>query len=147
MNGRGFPDTLEPNGDPLVSTAGRLQFQPISSKVTCNPGERVLLRLSNLGYRNHAMTVDNIDLTIVAKDASLLKGRDGTTNYIHTNTVDIGPGESRDVIFEAPGPGEYLLYDRDYSYLANGGGTGYGGMMTKIVVSDGSLPAQTSANA
>jgi FtsP/CotA-like multicopper oxidase with cupredoxin domain len=147
LNGRGFPDTLEPNGDPLVSTAGRLQFQPISSKVTCNPGERVLLRLSNLGYRNHAMTVDNIDLTIVAKDASLLKGRDGTTNYIHTNTVDIGPGESRDVIFEAPGPGEYLLYDRDYSYLANGGGTGYGGMMTKIVVSDGSLPAQTTANA
>jgi FtsP/CotA-like multicopper oxidase with cupredoxin domain len=147
LNGRGFPDTLEPNGNPLISTAGRLQFQPISSKVTCNAGERVLLRLSNLGYRNHAMTVDNIDLTVVAKDASLLKGRDGTNNYIHTNTVDIGPGESRDVVFEAPGPGEYLLYDRDYSFLANGGGTGYGGMMTKIVVSDGSLPAQTTANA
>ena len=61
--------------------------------------------MSNLGYQNHAMTVDNIDLQIVAKDASLLKGRDGTTNYLTTNTVDVGPGESRDVIFTAPEPG------------------------------------------
>jgi FtsP/CotA-like multicopper oxidase with cupredoxin domain len=148
LNGRGYPDTTRPSGDPMVSSAGRLQYQPISSLITCNAGERVLLRLSNLGYRNHAMTVDNIDLTIVAKDANLLRGRDGTENYIRTNTVDVGPGESRDVIFEAPRPGEYLLYDRDYSNLANSGGKGYGGMMTKIVVSDaGSLPPQITANA
>ena len=62
----------------------------------------MLLRLANLGYQDHAFTFDNIDLTVVAKDASLLEGRDGTTNYQTTNTVDIGPGESRDVIFTAP---------------------------------------------
>ena len=134
LNGRGYPDTMAPNGDPLTTSAGRLQYQPISSLITCNTGERVLLRLSNLGYQNHAMTVDNIDLQIVAKDASLLKGRDGTINYITTNTVDVGPGTSSDVIFTAPDPGEYLFYDRKYSYLENGGGTGYGGMMTKIIV-------------
>ncbi len=100
-----YPDTVAPNGNPLSTAAGRLQYQPISSLVTCNTGDRVLLRLSNLGYQNHAMTVDNIDLQIVAKDASLLKGRDGTTNYITTNTVDVGPGESRDVIFVAPESG------------------------------------------
>ncbi|HZC52537.1 MAG TPA: multicopper oxidase domain-containing protein [Mycobacterium sp.] len=148
LNGRAYPDTLAANGNPLVTTAGRLQYQPISSLVTCNTGDRVLLRLSNLGYQNHAMSVDNIDLQIVAKDASLLKGRDGTTNYITTNTVDVGPGESRDVIFVAPDPGEYLLYDRKYSYLENGGGPGYGGMMTKILVgAPGHYPAQTVANA
>ena len=148
LNGRGYPDTLQPGGDPLSTAAGRLQYQPITSLVRCNAGDRVLLRMSNLGYRNHAMTVDNIDLTIVAKDASLLKGRDGTQNYIVTNTVDVGPGESRDVIFVAPGPGEYLLYDRNYSYLANGGGPGYGGMMTKILVgAPGTYPAQSAANA
>ena len=147
LNGRAYPDTVAPNGNPLSTAAGRLQYQPISSLVTCNTGDRVLLRLSNLGYQNHAMTVDNIDLQIVAKDASLLKGRDGTTNYITTNTVDVGPGESRDVIFVAPNPGEYLLYDRKYSYLENGGGSGYGGMMTKIVVgAPGHFPAQTVAN-
>jgi len=148
LNGRGYPDTVAPNGDPNVTAGGRLQYQPISSLVKCNTGDRVLLRMSNLGYQNHAMSVDNIDLQVVAKDSNLLKGRDGTTNYLTTNTVDVGPGESRDVIFTAPGPGEYLLYDRQYSYLENGGGTGYGGMMTKILVgAPGTYPAQTVANA
>ncbi|MCU1657897.1 MAG: multicopper oxidase [Pseudonocardiales bacterium] len=147
LNGRAYPDTIAGNGNPLVTTAGHLQYQPISSLIRCNAGDRVLLRLSSLGYQNHAMSVDNIDLQIVAKDASLLKGRDGTKNYITTNTVDVGPGESRDVIFVAPSPGEYLLYDRKYSYLENGGGPGYGGMMTKIVVgAPGTYPAQTVAN-
>jgi len=154
LNGRGYPDTIAPNGQRdakgnLTSTDLRLPSQPISSLVTCNTGDRVLLRMSNLGYQNHAMSVDNIDLQIVAKDASLLKGRDGISNYITTNTVDVGPGESRDVIFVAPDqPGEYLLYDRKYSYLQNGGGPGYGGMMTKILVgAPGTYPQQTVANA
>jgi FtsP/CotA-like multicopper oxidase with cupredoxin domain len=148
LNGRAYPDTIEANGDPTSTAALRLQYQPISSLIECNAGDRVLLRLSSLGYQNHAMSVDNIDLTVVAKDASLLMGRGGTTNYLTTNTVDVGPGESRDVIFVAPSPGEYLLYDRKYSYLENGGGPGYGGMMTKIVVrAPGTLPPQTVANA
>jgi FtsP/CotA-like multicopper oxidase with cupredoxin domain len=148
LNGRAYPDTIAGNGDPLSTDAGRLQYQPISSLIRCNVNDRVLLRLSNLGYQNHTMSVDNIDLQIVAKDAALLKGRDGTKNYITTNSVDLGPGESRDVIFVAPRPGEYLLYDRKYSYLENGGGTGYGGMMTKIIVgAPGTYPPQTVANA
>ena len=147
LNGRGYPDTVAPNGNPLTTAAGRLQYQPISSLIQCNVGDRVLLRLSNLGYQNHAFTVDNVDLKIIAKDAGLLKGRDGTTNYISTNTVELGPGESRDVIFVAPQPGKYLLYDRKYSYLNNGGGTGYGGMMTEIRVgAPNTYPAQTVAN-
>lgn len=153
LNGRGYPDTLEPNGNPMSVAAGRLQYQPISSLVHCNAGDRVLLRLSNLGFQNHAMTVDNIELTVIAKDASLLQGRPsaggapGVKNYLETNSVDVGPGESRDVLFTAPSPGEYLLYDRNYSYLDNGGGPGYGGMMTRIVVEDGTLGPQLSANA
>ncbi len=149
MNGRGYPDTLAPNGDPLIPPSDpRLQYQPISSLVHCNSGERVLLRLANLGFQNHAMTVDNVDLTIIAKDASLLRGRDGSTNYVTTNTVEIGPGESRDVLFTAPGPGEYLLYDRTYAYASNGGGAGYGGMATKIRVEPpGTLAPQTAPNA
>jgi FtsP/CotA-like multicopper oxidase with cupredoxin domain len=149
LNGRSYPDTLAPNGDPMTTPADpRLRYQPISSLVTCNSGERVLLRLANLGYKNHAVTVDGIDLTVVGKDASLLRGRDGTAHYTVTNTVEIGPGESRDVIFTAPAPGTYLLYDRDYLALANGGGGGYGGQMTEIRVSPtGTLAPQTGANA
>jgi FtsP/CotA-like multicopper oxidase with cupredoxin domain len=147
LNGRCYPDTLAPGGDPLSAAAGRLRYQPISSVVTANAGERVLLRLSNLGYQNHAITADGIDLQIVARDATLLRGRDGTADYETTNTVDIGPGESRDVLFTAPSPGTYLLYDRDYANLNNAGGRGYGGQMTEIRVSPpGTLPAQQRAN-
>ncbi len=151
LNGRAWPDTLQPNSDPMAEPATavgrRLRYQPISSLITCNSGERVLLRLASLGYQSHSMTIDDISMTVVAKDAALLEGRDGTKAYITTNSVDVGPGESRDVIFTAPAPGTYLLYDRRYSYLGNGGGPGYGGMMTRIVVHDpGTLPPQLNAN-
>jgi FtsP/CotA-like multicopper oxidase with cupredoxin domain len=167
LNGRAYPDTVAPNsvaagpannqnvfpvgalpviGADPAAAANRLQYQPISSLINCKVGDTVLLRLANLGYQNHSFTVDNIDLTVIAKDASLLKGRDGTANYITTNTVDLGPGESRDVLFTAPSmPGKYLLYDRKYSYLNNGGGGGYGGMVTEIRV-NASLADQTEPN-
>ncbi|MDQ2757251.1 MAG: multicopper oxidase domain-containing protein [Actinomycetota bacterium] len=146
LNGRAYPDTVAANGNPLKTDAGSLQFQPISSMIQARPGERVLLRLSSLSYNDHSLTCDEIDMTVIAKDASLLKRPDGTRNYQVTNTVTVGAGESRDVIFTAPDtPGEYLLYDRDYNFLANGGGAGYGGMMTKIVVSS-TVPAQLHPN-
>ena len=134
LNGRGYPDTWRPTATRLVTTAGRLQYQPISSLVTCNAGDRVLLRLSNLGYQNHAMTVDNIDLQIVAKDASLLKGRDGTGTTSPPTRSTSARARAATPSSSHPAPGEYLLYDRNYSYLDNGGGPGYGGMMTKILV-------------
>lgn len=148
LNGRVYPDTLAPNGDPMSAAAGRLRYQPNSALVTCEPGERVLLRLANLGYQNHVMTADGIDLTVVAKDANLLVSTDGTRNFQTTNTVEIAPGESRDVLFTAPDVGTYLFYDRNYSYLNNSGHPGYGGQLTEIrVLPTGSLPRQTVANA
>lgn len=147
LNGRGYPDTVEPAGNPQSAAAGRLQYQPISSLITCNAGETVLLRMSNLGYQNHALTLDNVDMQVIAKDASLLRGRDGYTNYLETNTVDVGPGESRDVLVTPHEPGEYLLYDRNYAYLGNGGGPGWGGMMTVLRVgAPGTYGPQTQPN-
>jgi len=64
-------------------------------------------------------------LTLVAKDASLLQGRDGSKHYLTGNSVQVGPVRGRDVLFTAPAPGTYLLYDRDYGYLNNGGCGGY----------------------
>ena len=138
LNGRAWPDTVEGPQDPMDDNAGRLQFQPISSRIWAVPGERVLLRLANLGYRDHAITVDDFPLTIVAKDARLMADAGGASHFETVQTVNVGPGESRDVIFTAPDVGEYLLYDRSFSYLSNGAGpdgvVGYGGMMTRISV-------------
>jgi FtsP/CotA-like multicopper oxidase with cupredoxin domain len=147
LNGRSYPDTLEPDGDPMSAAAGRLRYQPISSLVTANTGEKVLLRVANLGYQYHALTADGIDLTVVGKDAALLRGRDGSAEFLVTNTVVIGPGESRDIIFTAPDPGTYLLYSRDLASTTNGGGAKLGGQTTEIRVSaPNTLRAQTKPN-
>ena len=79
LNGRGYPDTIAAGGDPTVGrrrAACSTSRSARSSRATS--GETVLLRLSNLGYQNHALTLDNVDMQVVAKDASLLRGRDGT---------------------------------------------------------------------
>ncbi len=160
MNGRAYPDTLRPNIDPmdtrpdsnaaLQSASGQsLRYNPISSLVKCNGGDRVLLRIANLGYQHHAMTLDGIPMKVVAKDASPLVGNGPDLTY-YTNTVEVGPGESRDVIFTAPAvasPTTFRLYDRNYAYLSNAGGAGYGGQMTEVRVSPlGTLGPQTAAN-
>jgi FtsP/CotA-like multicopper oxidase with cupredoxin domain len=149
MNGRSYPDTLALGSDPLtVPTDPRLQFQPISSLITANAGEQVLLRLVTLGYQQAAMTVPGITLRTIAKDAVYLKSRDNTSTAFDTNTVYIGPGESTDVIFTAPtfigGNGAYdtyYLYNRNYVDSTNDSSAsgGFGGQMTEIRV----YPANT----
>jgi len=173
LNGRVYPDTLESNapineaasinflavetdanGD-LMPPPGRpdLQYQPHSSLVTCNAGERILLRFANLGFEKESMSLAGIDMKVVGKDATLLRGRDGADFSYTTNTIPIGPGESYDVTFEAPayqGPGPYdtyLLYNRNYRGSNNLDGSGYGGQMTEVrVYPAGTLGTQSLPN-
>jgi FtsP/CotA-like multicopper oxidase with cupredoxin domain len=156
MNGRAYPDTLQPSSDPLADTDPMqadgqysLKYNPISSVVAGKAGETILLRIANLGYQHHAMTLNGIPMTVIAKDASPLVG-DGRDITYETNTVEVGPGESRDVLVKLPAPTDlsaggyqvFRLYDRNYAYLDNGGSAGYGGQMTEVRV----FPANTNAD-
>jgi FtsP/CotA-like multicopper oxidase with cupredoxin domain len=183
LNGRVYPDTLVPNapidlatsahalsvlrdasGD-LLPPPGRpdLQYQPLSGLVTCNPGDRVLLRFANLGFRDAAMTLAGIKLRVVGKDATPMKGRDGTSTSYEASTVSFGAGESIDAIFTAPGldaanlkpdAGDgrgpynaYVLHNRAYARSNNlGGGAGFGGQRTELRVYQAPLPPQTVPN-
>lgn len=176
LNGRVYPDTLAPNspinvpasanaltvqtdaaGD-LIPTVGyeHLQYQPLSALVTCNAGERVLLRFANLGFREAVMTLAGIKMKVVGKDATPMKGRDGTDTSYEASTVSFGAGESIDAIFTAPayvGPGvydTYVLHDRAYERSNNLAATGaarYGGRRTEVrIYPAGTLPAQTLPN-
>ncbi|MFN2172339.1 MAG: multicopper oxidase domain-containing protein [Candidatus Promineifilaceae bacterium] len=167
LNGRVHPYTLLPNspidlaastncltvqtdgnGD-LMTNPGyeHMQYNPHSSLITCNAGERVLLRLANLGFREVAMTLAGIKMRVVGRDASTMKGRDGTNTSYLTNTLLIGAGESYDAIFEAPayeGPGPYdtyILYNRRYTQESNLSPGGSGGQRTEVRV----YPAGTLA--
>jgi FtsP/CotA-like multicopper oxidase with cupredoxin domain len=171
LNGRVYPDTLAPNapinaaaslhalavdtdanGD-LIAPDGHpeLQYQPHSSLVNCNAGERVALRFANLGFREQAMTLAGIQMRVVGRDATPMRGRDGTDTSYETDTINIGPGESYDVIFTAPahsGPGydTYMLYNRNYTRSNNLALGGFGGQATEIRVYGGVVAPQAYPN-
>jgi FtsP/CotA-like multicopper oxidase with cupredoxin domain len=156
INGRCYPQTVLQNSEPSLPN------QPISSLVQCKPGERVLLRLANLGYQQHTMQLQGIRLKVVGEDATLLRSPGGADLSYWSNSLYIGPGEARDVIFTAPaydparrsaadslGPyNVYLFANRSARKLSNDGRPGPGGMMTEVRVYDPSiaLPAQKSPN-
>jgi FtsP/CotA-like multicopper oxidase with cupredoxin domain len=176
LNGRCYPETTLPNDDPSLPDELRYgtpnpnydnavdYSQPNSSLIQVNGGERVLLRLANLGYLQHAMQLPGISMHVVGQDASLLRNGSGPgavdTSYF-TNTLYIGPGEARDVLFDAPaydaarpsgsdGRGNYNVYyfrNRDWRRLSSNGARGPGGspsgMMTEVRVYQSPLPAQT----
>ncbi len=178
LNGRAYPDTLAPNapinaaaslhalavettgdGD-LVAPPGydHLQYQPHSSLVTCQPGERVLLRFANLGFREAAMTLAGIQMRVIGRDATLMRGRSGADTSYETDTVLVGAGESFDVIFVAPaftggngssgqGYDRYVLYNRRLTQVSNLDASGFGGQRTEVrVFPGGTLAAQQYPN-
>ncbi|MDF5755580.1 multicopper oxidase domain-containing protein [Spongiactinospora sp. TRM90649] len=152
LNGRVYPQTVLPNDHPS------LPRQPVSSLIQLNPGDRALLRLANLGYRQHAMQLPGIELKVVGEDATLRRAQSGADTSYRTGTLYLGPGEARDVLFTAPpfdpaAPATqdargvcnvYLFKNRDFRRLGNPGSTGLGGMATEVRVYRGSpLPPQT----
>jgi FtsP/CotA-like multicopper oxidase with cupredoxin domain len=147
INGRSYPDTILPDGDSSIPQ------QPISALIKANAYERVLLRVVNFGYEQHAMILPGITMKVVGEDATLLRGP--APDYLdlsyETDTLFIGPGETRDVLFTAPGyvgPGAYDTYyfkNRSYQKLVNPGAPGPGGMMTEVhVYPTATLPDQTT---
>ncbi|MAT96586.1 MAG: copper oxidase [Anaerolineaceae bacterium] len=160
LNGRVYPDTIAPNGIGLDTNTGilqpppgrpELQYQPLSSLIECEAGDRVLLRLINLTFGQHAMTLPGLKMRVVGKDATLLRGNDGTDFAYDTHTVYLGTGATVDAIFTAPEDvtetQTYLFYNRNFDRLSNAGGQGYGGQMTEIRVHPaGTLAPQTEPN-
>ncbi len=166
LNGRVYPDTVAPNGPSvnafnqtfapdgdLIPPAGHpeLQYQPQSSLVTCNAGERVALRFSNLGFRESAMTMTGIRMRVVGRDATPMRGRGGTDTSYETDTLNIGPGESYDVVFTAPpksgsGYDTYYLYNRSLLRSNNLAPDGFGGQTTEIHVYASGVDPQAFPN-
>jgi FtsP/CotA-like multicopper oxidase with cupredoxin domain len=162
LNGRVYPDTLVGNGGEDVgkiwgheATTGDLLpppnrpdlcYQPISSLIEVQSGERILLRFVNLTFQQHIMTTTGLKMRVVGRDATLLRGRGRTDLTDETNLVSIDAGQSYDVIIPAPtvaSETRFLLYNR----LPNAGGMSLSGQMTEIRVHPaGTLAPQTMPN-
>jgi FtsP/CotA-like multicopper oxidase with cupredoxin domain len=166
INGRVYPQTLLPNDSDALPAELRIlnddgwPCQPVSSLIQCNGGDRLLLRLANLGYQQHAMQLPGIAMKVIGEDATLLRGVGGADLSYVTDTLYIGPGEARDVLLTAPAfdagrPGatdtrgaynRYLFKNRDAVRLTNAGAPGLGGMATEVRVYQNALPGQTTPN-
>ena len=140
INGRGYPDTVDPRTDTFPTTPGANNThvptsQPVSSLITANPGDKVLLRISNLSiYRYYTLQSLGIPMHVVGKDAKLLRTTGGTDLYYDTNSVAVGGGESFDVIMDVPADASgktFYLYSANLNYLSNDE-EAFGGMMTEI---------------
>jgi FtsP/CotA-like multicopper oxidase with cupredoxin domain len=139
INGRGYPDTADVRTDTFPTAEGHNDSyvptsQPVSSRIIASAGERVLLRISNLAItRFYTLQSLGIPMTVVGKDAKLLRGPNGDDLYYTTNSVTVGGGESFDVILDTTGvaAGTYYLYTSNLNYLSNDT-EAFGGMMTEI---------------
>ena len=139
INGRGYPDTVNPNPLPAPAENGGIQSQKVNALITAAAGDKVLLRLSNLNITEvHTLISPSIPMRVVGIDAKELMAANGTTKlHYTTNSVTMGGGMSADVILNTAGvaPGEYYLYASNLQYLANNDqAADLGGMMTKIVI-------------
>ncbi|MGQ9857435.1 MAG: hypothetical protein ACUVS3_01950 [Thermodesulfobacteriota bacterium] len=107
LNGRGYPDTVNPN--PLGASAENNWHlsQPVNSRIQANKGERILLRIHNIST-THLFTVRALGLpmTVVGLDAKLLRNGSNDLSY-QTGSLTIGGGQAADVIIDtadvAPG--------------------------------------------
>ena len=167
MNGRAYPDTLAPNGSqdatgvPLApvgypasissandtGTYDHLAHQPNSSLIVGQSGEHVLVRLANLGFQEQSLSLPGLPMRIVGSDARF---RD-QDNSVRVDTIDIGPGESRDVIIELPTvttKTEFPFFNRDVAkYPGIDGDQWSGGQRTHVVVvPTGTLKPQGDPN-
>ncbi len=144
LNGRGYPDTVAAgpmappsrSGNPADSENGGIVSQYEDALITANAGQKILLRISNISItRYFTLTSLGIPMTVVGRDARLLRGPTGENLYYDTNSVTLGGGETNDVILDTTGiaSGTYFLYTGNLNYLSNGT-EDFGGMMTEIVI-------------
>jgi FtsP/CotA-like multicopper oxidase with cupredoxin domain len=132
FNGRGYPDTVNPN--PLPNTFDGKLSQKVSSLITATKGQKILIRFSSLSTVDYfTVTALGIPMKIVGHGARLLRGPDGKNLFYDTTSVTIGGGESADVILDTTNvpAGTYFLYTTNLNKLSNGD-EDFGGIMTEI---------------
>jgi FtsP/CotA-like multicopper oxidase with cupredoxin domain len=147
LNGRSYPDTVNPNAMSTQASDGVPRFSQVMRTVINIPaGGRALLRFSDLNVTEfHTLASLGIPMHVVGVNARLLRDLDGNNLDYYTNSITLGGGESIDVILDACrvrapngtcttpyGVGEiYYLYTPQLDHLSNDA-ENFGGMMTEV---------------
>jgi hypothetical protein len=158
LNGRGYPDTvasgpLPPPTDNVVTVdgyePGKVTGDPtgpvlnndtptqlLDSAISLDQGQKLLLRLSNVGLdRFWTLTATGLTMQVIGTGARQMRGSGGMNVYRKTSSVNFGGGESMDVLIDTAGvaPGTYFLHAAELHQMSNKTQMD-GGMITEIVV-------------
>ncbi|BCR06699.1 hypothetical protein DESUT3_37680 [Desulfuromonas versatilis] len=146
INGRGYPDTINPAELGSSPENGFRNAQKIDARIIAAPGQRILLRITSLSTTSyHTLSIMGIPMKVVGNGSRKLGLANDTSKYYYTNSVTLGGGEAMEVILDTRGPdgiqgnaddiapGTYFLYTTNLDHLANNE-EDYGGMMTEIVI-------------
>jgi FtsP/CotA-like multicopper oxidase with cupredoxin domain len=139
LNGRGYPLTTDPaifNNTFTDLPSGGKPSMKMNALITASQGQRILLRVSSVATVHFSTLASfGIPMKVVGKDTRILRSTSGQNLYYDTNSINIGGGQSVDVILDTANvaPGTYFLYSRNFADLANNQ-EDFGGMMTEIVI-------------
>ncbi|MEW8322647.1 MAG: multicopper oxidase domain-containing protein [Candidatus Thiodiazotropha taylori] len=160
FNGRGYPDTIntaalappadqpDPLNDPtnvdgpkVTGEDGYLltegtPTQLLDSKIEVTQGDKILLRLSNVGLdRFWTITATGLTMKVVGTGARHMRGATGKNVYREAASINFGGGETLDVIIDTAGvaTGTYFLHSTEVHQMSNATQLD-GGMITEIVI-------------
>lgn len=100
---------------------------PATEPIEVDEGDLVRLRFLNPSQTIHPMHLHGTDMAVFAKDGEPLAA------VQRLNTLDIGQGETYDVVFRADNPGTWVLHCHDLHHSSNAGEEP-GGLIVAITV-------------
>jgi len=139
LNGRSYPDTVQPGPIETQSVDGKNHFsQPLPAIINIPTGKRALLRISDLDVTEYQTLASlGIPMTVIGYNAKLLRDQAGNNMYYNTNSITLGGGESLDVILDVsnttlyPAGSVFYLYTPNLDHLSNDA-ENFGGLMTEV---------------
>lgn len=139
LNGRSYPDTVQPGTMTTQSTDGTLHAsQPLPTIINIPAGGKALLRISDLDVTEYqTLATLGIPMHVIGINARLLRDLAGNDMTYYTNSITVAGGESTDVILDASDTSKYhsgqkfYLYTPNLDHLSNDA-ENFGGLMTEI---------------
>jgi hypothetical protein len=148
LNGRSYPDTVQPGPMATQSSDGRVHYsQPLPSIINIPAGGKALLRIADLDVSEYqTLATLGVPMHVVGFNAKLLRDQTGNNLEYYTNSITLGGGESLDVILDASDAGcgsvgcastlypagtVFYLFTPNLDHLSNDA-ENFGGLMTEV---------------
>jgi FtsP/CotA-like multicopper oxidase with cupredoxin domain len=146
LNGRSYPDTVNPAVQLTQASDGRVHYsQPLNSIINIPAGGKALLRISDLSVTEYSTLASlGIPMHVIGYNAKLLRDQAGNNMDYYTNSITLAGGESLDVILDASTADYaacggnnpecvFYLYTPQLDHLSNDA-ENFGGLMTEVHV-------------